>query len=636
MNPETASNAFVRTFAEIRLLTFVSLVVAMLAGLLFTPGLPGEFVFDDIPNIVNNPAIHLAELNAGAVVEVLATPQVSGAMRGLPTLTFALDFWRAGGADPVTFKTTNIVIHALTALVLVWFFRSLLSISGIPARRAMWIAAALALAWAAHPLHVSAVLYTVQRLQTMGTLFLVLALLAYLQARQAQMQGRPGRIGMLATGLLWAVALGCKEDSALLPAYALALELTVLRFAAADARVTALLRRGYLIVILVGVAAYSLWVIPHHWHWDAYPGRDFSTWERLLTQGRVLCLYLWQIVLPLPQHMPFYYDWVQPSRGLLQPWTTLPAIALICALLVLAWRMRVSRPLFALGIFIFFAAHFIASNVVGLELAYEHRNHFALIGAVLALGGLLAQVCQRLRLRPAVQASLCVALLAALGGATVQRAHDWRSNVSLALASAAAAPGSPRAWIELCASQFKAGGGVVQNNSRLDDAIDACASGADAEPDTLNSLALLVVLKTVRGDVSAQDWQRFQQRLGSAHMSWDNIRAPLIFGHYASQGVTLDKDQVLAALASLDRRVSLRPHTLVSIGHSIMNDFGEPGLAVPYFVRALEAVPPGDPFARELAADLRAKGRPDLAETIERVGLPRSDAAPLSGEQENP
>src|SRR3546814_17931920 len=84
--------------------------------------------------------------------------------------------------------------------------------------------------------------------------------------------------------------------------------------------------------------------------------------------------------------MPFYYDWVQPSRSLLEPWTTLPAIAAVLALLGTAWSLRTRWPLFALGVFLFFAAHFIASNVVGLELAFEHRNHFALIGMVLAFG----------------------------------------------------------------------------------------------------------------------------------------------------------------------------------------------------------------------------------------------------------
>ncbi|MCX7556243.1 hypothetical protein OS187_05310 [Xanthomonadaceae bacterium JHOS43] len=611
-----------------RYFLLVSLIIALLAGLLFLPGLPGEFVFDDIPNIVNNSSIHLAELSPAALYEVLATKQVSGNMRGLPTLTFALDFWRAGGvADPATFKMTNILIHMLTACALAWLFRSLLLIAGVPEKRVMWVAPMLALAWAAHPLQVSAVLYAVQRLQTMGTLFLVLALLAYLQARQAQMQGRSGRTGLLGCLLLWAAAMSCKEDSVLLPAYTLALELTLLRFAAADAGVAGMLRRGYALAMLAGVAVYALWVVPHYWQWEAHAGRDFSTPERLLTQPRVLCMYLWQILLPLPSHMSFYYDWVQPSRGLLQPWTTLPAIALVATLLVLAWRLRHRQPLFALGVFLFFGAHFIASNVVALELAYEHRNHFALIGVVLAVAGVMMHFSQRLQMRSVVVAGVCAAVLLALGGATLLRAHSWSSNVLLAKAGTEAAPSSPRAWIELCDALFIAGGGVnVRGNPNLEDAIAACAAGAESTPDTLNSLALLTVLKTIRGDVSPEDWERFQHRLQTARMSWDNARAPLILTHYASLGVALDKAQVLAALATLDTRFALGAGTLAYIGNIVMDDFAEPELALAYFIKAVERLPAGDPFAWQLGAELRNQGHADLAEAVEKAGLARLKA----------
>lgn len=609
---------------------FLSLVVAVLAVLVFTPGLPGAFLFDDIPNIVNNRLIHLQSLSLGALLDIVGTPQVSGPMRGLPTLSFALDYWRAGGADPGTFKATNLLIHALTAFALVWFFRRLLQLSGLADKPSTWAAAALALAWAAHPLQVSSVLYVVQRLQTMGTLFLVLALLAYLAARQAQLKGDPSRSGWLLAALAWALALGCKEDSVLLPAYTLALELTVLRFAAADGRTARHLRRAYLLATLAALAFYIFWAVPHYWNWDAYPGRDYSSIERLLTEARVLCLYLWQILLPLPQHMPFYYDWIEPSRSLLQPWTTLPAIALIMGLLALAWRLRHQQPLFALGVFLFFAAHLITSNVVGLELAYEHRNHFALIGAVLAIASVLASLGRRAALRPMAQVGICIGLLGFLAGGTLIRAHDWRSPVSLAQAATQAAPTSPRAWIDLCVGYLRQGGGAqATDNPYLDEAIDACASGADANPETLNSLAVLVALKTLRGDVTSSDWIRFQHRLQTARMSWDNARAPLVLAHYAGLGVKLDKQQVLDALDTLVRRAGPTPSRLAQVGYAVLDDLAEADLAIPYFIRVIEAIPVDDPFPLELAAELREKGRPDLAKTIEDLRVARYNTARL-------
>ena len=596
-----------------------SLIVALLAALPFTIGLPGDFVLDDIPNIVNNDDLQLKSFDVDQLATIATAPQISGSLRVVPTLTFALDYLRAGSFDPATFKTTNILIHTLTACALAWFFHALLLAASVPAKRAQWAAPALALAWALHPLQVSSVLYVVQRMQTMGTLFLVLALLAYLQARRAQLAGNPGRTGLLVSMLLWVVAMGCKEDSILLPAYTLALELTVLRFGAADTGLATRLRRGYLIATLAGIAAYILWIIPNHWHWEAYPARDFSTPERLLTQARVLCLYLWQILVPLPSHMPFYYDWLQPSRGVLQPWTTLPAIAALLALLGLAWRLRARWPLFSLGVLLFFSAHFITSNVIGLELAFEHRNHFALIGAVLAVGSLFAHAGAHLRLGSAAQSSLCVILLLTLGSATLVRAHSWADKLAFARASTVLAPHSARAWFGLCMDYFKAGGEAVKDNSNLDKAIEACRNGSAAAPYALNSPATLLVLKTLRGDVTQQDWDLFQHRMSTVHMSWDNQRAPMILAYYARKDVALDKQGMLKALATLARRASVTPFNSASLGYFIMNDLNEPDQAMPYFTVAINAANPADPFPQQLAGELRTKDRPDLAEKVEQA-----------------
>lgn len=607
------------------------LLVALLAGLVFVPGLPGTFVFDDVPNIVNNESIQLRELTIEGLSQVIATPQPSGNMRGLPTLTFALDYWRAGGkADAATFKTTNILIHALTAFALTWLFLRLLLAAGVTASRAHWFAPLLALAWAIHPLQVSSVLYAVQRLQTMGTLFLVLALIAYLQARNAQMEGRPGRTGLLTTLLLWALAMGCKEDSVLLPAYTLALELTVLRFAAANARVSTLLRRGYLITTLTGAAFYFLWVVPDLWSWTAYSGRDFSTPERLLSQARVLCMHMGQILLPLPHYMPFYYDWLQPSRGLLHPWTTLPAIIVLMSLLTLAWTQRARQPLLSLGLMLFFSAHFITSNVVGLELAFEHRNHFALIGAVLAIGSLLAALAHRLDVRPAAQLATCSILLLALGTGTALRATSWSSGLRHAQAATAAAPHSARAWIQLCAEYFKAGGGPVPANTGLDEAISACSKGSNMAPYALNNTALLIILKTLKGNISPQDWALFQHRLESVNMSWDNERALKILTYHLGQGVPLDRSQLLKALATLSNRMPAEPVKFAEIGYFVMNELGESDLAMPYFIKALDASPPDDPFAMHLSEELRSKNRPDLSARIEQVAHARGIRTPVT------
>lgn len=604
---------------------FASLIVALLAGLACLPGLPGDFVFDDLPNIVNNEAIQLDTLDGKHLYQAIATPQVSGNLRTLPTVTFALDYWRGGGkADPATFKTTNILIHALTALMLAWFFRCLLTLAGLPPARVAWAAPGLALAWALHPLQVSSVLYAVQRLQTLGTLFLVPALTAYLKARQAQMAGQRSRTWWMLAALLWALALSCKEDAVLLPAYMLALELTVLHFRTADAALARRLRKGCALAVLAGAALFFLWAVPHYWSHDGYGGvRNFSTGERLLTEARVLCLYLWQIVLPLPAHMPFYYDWLPPSRGLLQPWTTMTSLLFLAGLLAAAWRLRQRLPLFSLGVLLFFAAHFITANVVGLELAFEHRNSFALIGAVLAIGSLLSALATRLHASPGVRACVASVLLLGLASATLVRAHDWRDRLSFDLAATRNAPHSGRAWVALCADYLKEGGGTVPGNPLLDKAIAACRSGTRLAPDSLNNLALLIVLETLRGNDVRDDWRLYQQRLASVHLNWDNRRTIQMLIYHADKGIRLDGNELLKAFATLDARVRLEPFSLASIGYFVMNNLDQPDLAMPYFLKAIERSHPRDPFPMQLANELREKRRPDLAGQVESLGIRR-------------
>lgn len=431
-------------------ITFLLLVLlgAMLAGLCFVPGLDGGFIFDDRANITQNPALHVSQLGGESLLYAAYSFQPGGGARALSMLSFALDYWR-GGMDASVFKTTNLVIHGLTTLALALFLRRLLGLVQWPPRRAAAGALVLATLWALHPLQVSSVLYVVQRMQTLVTLFMVLALWAYLGMRQAQMAGLRSRRHGVLVGLFWVLGFASKEDAALFPLYALALELTVLRFAAASPRLAAFWRRSYLLMAAVGVMVYALVVVPHYWHWDAYPGREFSSYERLLTQGRVLVMYLGQMLWPLPSRLPFFYDDLAISRGLLQPVATLPALLLLIALLAWAWCWRKRRPLFAFGMLLFFAGHFMTSNVLNLELAFEHRNQLPLIGVLLAVADLCMAMWQRLALRPPMGIVLVMLLMSAFGAATVWRSCMWGEPLRFAAETLRLLPRSERAWLLL-------------------------------------------------------------------------------------------------------------------------------------------------------------------------------------------
>jgi len=223
----------------------ISLVVALFASLCLAPGLGGGFVMDDRGSIEKNEALQFDQLRGDALLHAAYSFQPGGGSRPIPMLTFALDQWRAGG-DAEAFKITNLLIHAITVVVLAFFVRKLLVLALWSAPRAAIGALVVATLWGIHPLQVSSVLYVVQRMQTLVTLFMLLALWAYLSMRHAQIEGRCGRQYGLLVLLFWAFGLACKEDAVLLPAYTLVVELTVLRFAAASESLGGILRKSYL------------------------------------------------------------------------------------------------------------------------------------------------------------------------------------------------------------------------------------------------------------------------------------------------------------------------------------------------------------------------------------------------------
>lgn len=588
---------------------------ALLGSTLLLPGLSGGFLLDDPPTITENAAVTITTLDAASLMQAASGFVAGGGSRALPMLTFALNYWWSG-PDPAAFKAVNIAIHALTTLSLAVFFRLLLASAGWPNQRTTLVAPALALAWAIHPMQVSSVLYVVQRMQTLGTLFLVLALQAYLKMRLAQIDGTRNRQYGMLTGLYWALALACKEDSILLPAYTLALELTVLRFRSMQPGSAQRLRHGYLLAYAAAALIFLFFILPHYWSWEHYRYRDFSSSERLLTQARVLTMYLGQILWPIPSHLPFYYDDLQPSRGLLQPWTTLPSLLLVVGLLGLAWFLRHRRSLFALGIFLFFAGHAISSNVIGLELAFEHRNHFPLIGITLAIGDLLAAANTRLHPDARILAASCAATLVALGFCTWQRADAWGSPLGFARYSARIASHSERALGTLCSTTFDLSTGKP-GTPLFDEALAACNQGANLSLGA-SALTSLVLLKTIDGSVRQTDWDRLFQRMRDVTMSPSNIGIAWHLIRYSSGDPRIDPSNVLTVLDIISSRTKFRPEEYAAFGfYAIKNNLDDDALR--YFVRAVQYSPPGSELPAALVDDLRREGLIFFAERIQTV-----------------
>ena len=333
----------------------------------------GSWQYDDINSIVKNTDIHIEKWNWENLVGVFNSgPSHQLISRPLAYLSFAFNY-SLGQLDVFGYHLVNFAIHWLNSLLLFLFIRDTLTLPILGGRyhgRASLIACAASVLWACHPIQVTAVTYVVQRMTSMAGLFYLLALYSYLIGRRTN-KGKVRWTAYLICSVSSVCALLTKENSILL-FYSL-LIFDLLFFQEINKRSvgrTAIVGIG-VTVILCGV---SLLFLNANDLLKPYSNRPFTMVERVLTQPRVLFIYLSLIALPLNSRMSILHD-VTVSHNLLTPWTTLPAIlGLAFCVGLLCFLVRKNRILAYSGIF-YLLNQSVESSFLNLELIYEHRNY---------------------------------------------------------------------------------------------------------------------------------------------------------------------------------------------------------------------------------------------------------------------
>ena len=425
------------------------LIAGMLAltVLALYPATLGGFIFDDYPIFAENPAVHISGWHLQPW-EQLWNWSRANVQRPIAMFSFAANY--ALGASVRGFKLTNLLIHLVNALLAYALAHQLLKrawAKDATHRQIELAALAIATIWAIHPLQVSTVMYVVQRMELLGFTFVLLALLCYWHARQQQQAQQRAWPWLLLCAGLTAVGYYAKETAVLIPGYALLIELTILRFAASSARTTRLWKVFYACGCALALAIFLGYLLPRYANTAVYEGRNFTAWQRELTQLRVLPMYLGWSALPLPNLLHFYYDNYPASSSLVHPVTTLLGGLFLATLLGLAVAIRHRRPLLALGIGWFFMANALTSSPIPLELVFEHRNYPALFGVLLALADLVWLACRKVS--PSMPAVIALVLIFNFGFLTFLRASTWSTPLQLAITLTDYNPGSARAALDL-------------------------------------------------------------------------------------------------------------------------------------------------------------------------------------------
>ncbi|MDH3615099.1 MAG: hypothetical protein OEQ90_01380 [Gammaproteobacteria bacterium] len=428
--------------------------ILFLAGAFaYWPGLGGPFLFDDFGSID-------ALGNRGGVKDwdtfkaFVFGGHAGPTGRPLALLSFLADAnnWPA---DSWPFKRTNLVIHLINGALLGVLTARILRLLRFGKQDARWIALVSTACWLLHPFLVSTTLYAVQRMAQLSTLFIFAGLITYLYGRSfVARNAMKGYLIMSASvGLFTFLAMISKENGILLPLLAGVVEVTVV--ASQKTRLTPLNRYWGIVFIVVPSAVIVIYLgtrIMSDGFFVVAPPRDFSTYERLLTEPRVLVDYLKHWFIPELYTTGVFQDHFIKSTGLFSPITTATSALLHVAVLSISIIKRRQWPLFAFAALFFYGSHVLESSVLKLELYFEHRNYLAAAFLFLPLLVLLRKKVSR-----QLFFVVAVGVLLLLGGFTRYSATIWADYSSIVEASARKAPTSARAQAQYATQLYNAG-----------------------------------------------------------------------------------------------------------------------------------------------------------------------------------
>ena len=364
-------------------------------------------------------------------------PNIPTAARPLVNLSFAINY-QFGQLNPVGYHIVNAVIHFLSALLLWAIVRHTLCLPYFAGRFddvASWLALAVALIWALHPLQTEAVIYATQRTELMMSLFYLATIYCGLRY-WASSDVRP-KLAVWLTLAVFACLAGMASKEVMVSA-----PLIVLLYdrAFVSGSLTAALRKSWPLyfglagtwILLLGLSMGS----PH----SGAVGFELvpSAYVWWFTQAKILWLYLKLAIWPSPLLIHYKLPFVStPLEACLY---VIPLLLIGIGTLVLLWR---NNPIGFLGTWIFTVLSPTFIIPVFTEMAAERRMYLALTPLVIlfVVGGYqLAQSMLRRqisgrqsasRVRPATIAIPLFVVAIALGLASARRLHAYHNPVEL-------------------------------------------------------------------------------------------------------------------------------------------------------------------------------------------------------------
>jgi len=349
---------------------------AALGAAIYANTLESPFLFDSSARILDNPNFRIGDLSLDNL-EKAAFRKPGLKSRPVANVTFALNYL-FNGYDTTGYHVINIVIHIVNGLLLLVFLTQTLALSGLNLTNGHRHAVAMlaALIWFANPLHTQSVTYIVQRANSMAALFYMLAFCLYIHGRRKGIAGQASWPWFACAVPAWLLALGCKQNAAILPLFILLYEWFFFqglswKWIRKHLPLMALVAVALVVVALVFLGNDPLTRLTSL---HAFSKAQFTYAERILTQPRVIVYYMSLFLFPHPGRLNIDYDYPL-STSLFDPVTTLWSLLLIVAALGAAVYTARRNRLLSFAILWYFGNLLIESSVIPLDIIFEHRTY---------------------------------------------------------------------------------------------------------------------------------------------------------------------------------------------------------------------------------------------------------------------
>ena len=398
----------------------------------YAEGMESPFVFDSTPVIAEN--------SSG-----FFDFEWMKRRRWLAIASFAIDYDLVG-LSPWYFFLVNAVIHSLTGLLLfscVWWTVEAAEQSGraLVSRKSLFSFFAVAI-WFVHPLQTQAIVYHVQRMESLMSMFMLLSLLCFIGWLKCE---KMKWAWLLAAGVFGVLSAGCKEVGYVTPML-LAIYYFVFKnnFLSPGEHGTNKPNRKLMILVLgivlllATVAAYR---IVSSNQMGVGGSRFSASLKYFLNQPAVIFFYLRLLLIPIGQNIDHGWAYADSIYQNLLPVSLVTILAIFG--LVQVMRRNAIGFLVA-GFFVVMAPT--SSFVPITDLAVEHRMYLSSILPILFLVAILMRASDWLSGSAQWSAVLLVVWIVFLSYITTQRVEDWRSRKSIWADSINKAPLNARSY----------------------------------------------------------------------------------------------------------------------------------------------------------------------------------------------